>query len=153
VLGRAARLTWLELRPLTGRTHQLRVHLAALGCPVLGDRIYGRSAAGAASGPHAPTRRPSRAADPAQPLLHLHARAIAVPLYEKRPPIVATAPPPAHMLDKLAACGLRPCSPQHRPAFSDGGHGSTRDRGPASEVAAPAFGRSDATGRDPTEDT
>ena len=90
VLGRAEGLAWLELRPLTGRTHQLRVHLAALGCPVLGDPIYGNA----------------RAADPARPPLHLHACAIAVPLYAGRPPIAAAAPPPAHMLDKLRACGL-----------------------------------------------
>ncbi|MFN9370150.1 MAG: RluA family pseudouridine synthase [Planctomycetia bacterium] len=31
----------LELEPLTGRSHQLRVHLAWLGCPLLGDRLYG----------------------------------------------------------------------------------------------------------------
>jgi 23S rRNA pseudouridine1911/1915/1917 synthase len=31
----------VELRPKTGRTHQLRVHLAAIGCPVVGDKIYG----------------------------------------------------------------------------------------------------------------
>lgn len=33
----------VELHPLTGRTHQLRVHLAALGCPILGDDLYGRA--------------------------------------------------------------------------------------------------------------
>lgn len=33
-------LTWLDLQPLTGRTHQLRVHLAALGHPILGDALY-----------------------------------------------------------------------------------------------------------------
>ncbi len=87
-LGRAGELSWLELRPRTGRTHQLRVHLAALGCPVLGDRVYGFR----------------HRLDP--PPLHLHARTIALPLYPRRPPISASAPPPVHMLPTLLACGL-----------------------------------------------
>lgn len=32
----------LELRPVTGRTHQIRIHMKALKCPVVGDRVYGR---------------------------------------------------------------------------------------------------------------
>ena len=81
VRGRAAGMSWLELHPRTGRTHQIRVHCAALGCPILGDPVY---AAGA--GP-----------------LQLLARDIALPL---DPPVTATAPPPAHMQAALAACGL-----------------------------------------------
>ena len=85
VLGSAAGLTWLELIPVTGRTHQLRVHLAAVGCPILGDAVYG------ARPPLAP--------------LHLHARSVALPLYPRRAAVAVSAPPPAHMLDALRACG------------------------------------------------
>ena len=60
VLGAADGRAWLELRPRTGRTHQIRVHCAALGVPIVGDPAYG----GSAGHP-----------------LQLHARAIALPLY------------------------------------------------------------------------
>ena len=44
VLERKQETTRLELRPLTGRSHQLRVHVAHIGHPILGDRLYGTEA-------------------------------------------------------------------------------------------------------------
>jgi 23S rRNA-/tRNA-specific pseudouridylate synthase len=81
VLGRGAGLAWLELAPRTGRTHQLRVHCAAAGWPILGDPLYGANEAGG---------------------LQLLARAIALPL---DPPAAAEASVPPHMRAALAACG------------------------------------------------
>ncbi len=80
VMGRAEGLTWLELRPLTGRTHQVRVHCASLGTPVVGDPVYGDGAG----------------------RLHLLARSIRLPL---TPGLAAEAPPPPHMAGALRACG------------------------------------------------
>ena len=45
VLDSANGLSLLELKPTTGRTHQLRVHLQQLGCPILGDTLYGGGSA------------------------------------------------------------------------------------------------------------
>jgi len=85
----AGNLTWLALEPLTGRTHQLRVHCAAMGWPIVGDPIYGTAA---------------RVGGPA---MQLHAREIVVPLYKKREPIRVTAPVPPQMAEWLQACGWR----------------------------------------------
>ena len=66
VLGSSDGLAWLELAPETGRTHQLRVHCAAEGFPVLGDAVYGRDSIRARSAPsaravdHDPARRRAR---------------------------------------------------------------------------------------------
>ena len=89
VLGSDDGLTWLELAPETGRTHQLRVHCAAEGFPVLGDPIYGRTPS-----PRVP--------------LHLHSRSVTIPLGGERPPLTVTAPAPEHMRMALEACGYRP---------------------------------------------
>jgi tRNA pseudouridine32 synthase/23S rRNA pseudouridine746 synthase len=80
-------LTWLALEPVTGRTHQLRVHCAAMGWPILGDNIYG--AAPRFDGPG----------------MHLHARKIVVPISKNKPPVRVTAPLPEHMRERFRACG------------------------------------------------
>ncbi len=90
VLGRGEGLTLLELRPVTGRTHQLRVHCAAMNFPILGDPIYGT-----APRFHGPG-------------LHLHARGVTVPLYPKKPPITVEAPVPEHMQERVKLCGVIP---------------------------------------------
>jgi 23S rRNA pseudouridine1911/1915/1917 synthase len=46
LLAAGTRYSYLDLFPHTGRTHQLRVHMKHLGCPILGDPLYGRSDAG-----------------------------------------------------------------------------------------------------------
>lgn len=66
--------SWLELQPLTGRTHQLRLHCSGPGFPILGDAKYGGG-----EGP-----------------MKLHARSLEVPLYPKRAAIRVEAPLPAH---------------------------------------------------------
>jgi tRNA pseudouridine32 synthase/23S rRNA pseudouridine746 synthase len=89
VMGHGNGLTWLALEPLTGRTHQLRVHCAEVGWPILGDNIYGRA---------------PRAGGPP---LHLHSRAIVVPIFKNKPPVTVVAPVPAHMQEALRQCGWR----------------------------------------------
>ncbi|MDQ0503909.1 tRNA pseudouridine32 synthase/23S rRNA pseudouridine746 synthase [Xanthobacter agilis] len=91
VLHRGEGIAVLALSPLTGRTHQLRAHLAHIGAPILGDAIYGGA---------------SRL--PGGPKLHLHSRRIVVPLARKGPPVAVSAPLPPHMCETLRALGLSP---------------------------------------------
>ena len=85
------RAAWVELSPETGRTHQLRVHMAAIGTPILGDGKYGGPAA------HIPelSRR-----------LHLHARFMDVPMPDGGR-ISVSAPLPSHMLRTWELLGFR----------------------------------------------
>ncbi len=87
VLGRADGIAWLELKPETGRTHQLRVHCVHINAPIAGDHVYGGDRARSAA------RH-----------MHLHARQITLPLEQGRP-VSATAEPPSHMHPLLIACG------------------------------------------------
>ncbi len=83
----ATHLTWLALEPVTGRTHQLRVHAASMGWPIVGDNIYG-------NGPRF-----------GEPSLHLHSREIVIPISRNKEPVRAVAPAPAHLQQRLRACG------------------------------------------------
>jgi 23S rRNA pseudouridine955/2504/2580 synthase len=78
-----AKASWLALLPITGRTHQLRAHCAALGTPILGDAKYGAAAAHLAGVPGAKR-------------VHLHARALAIP-HPLGGALRVTAPLPRHM--------------------------------------------------------
>jgi 23S rRNA pseudouridine955/2504/2580 synthase len=86
------RFAWVTLKPVTGRTHQLRVHMAQMGTPIIGDPRYFnienyQGAEGLGEG------------------LHLHARRIALPLRNgKRLDISAPLPP--HMQQSFEALGF-----------------------------------------------
>jgi len=92
VIDRAGnRAAWVELQPLTGRTHQLRAHMAAIGHPIVGDAKYG--------GPEAfLTGGISRK-------LHLHARRIRIDAPDDGA-IDVTADLPAHFAESLATLGF-----------------------------------------------
>ncbi len=86
----ARKLSWLELSPLTGRTHQLRVHCEAIGTPILGDPKYG---AGASAVEGFPAR------------LHLHARVLALP-HPRGGRLRVEAGLPPHMRETFRALGF-----------------------------------------------
>lgn len=89
----AKRFSLIELKPLTGRTHQLRVHMQAINCPIVGDEKYGGDElqaqdVGIADG------------------LHLHARRIVIPAFGSGKKIDVTAPYPPHMKESFKALGI-----------------------------------------------
>jgi 23S rRNA pseudouridine955/2504/2580 synthase len=87
-----ARLSWMALEPVTGRTHQLRAHMAEIGHPILGDGKYGGSGQenpgdgwGATSGGDISRK------------LHLHARSLTIEHPITKEMMTFTAPLPDHM--------------------------------------------------------
>jgi 23S rRNA pseudouridine955/2504/2580 synthase len=87
------RAAWLELQPLTGRTHQLRAHMAALGHPIVGDAKYGGVDAFLTGGI---SRK-----------LHLHARRLKIDA-PGGGTIDVSADLPTHFTESLAMLGFNP---------------------------------------------
>jgi 23S rRNA pseudouridine955/2504/2580 synthase len=92
VIDRAGnRAAWVELQPLTGRTHQLRAHMAAIGHPIVGDAKYGGADAFLTGGI---SRK-----------MHLHARRLRIDGLDRRE-IDGRADLPAHFAETLASLGF-----------------------------------------------
>ncbi len=90
------KLTWLELSPITGRTHQLRVHCVGIGTPIVGDDKYhepDQNGAGTAMIEGLPDK------------LHLHARALDLP-HPAGGRLVVEAPLPPHMAESFRTLGF-----------------------------------------------
>jgi 23S rRNA pseudouridine955/2504/2580 synthase len=85
------RATWVELQPMTGRTHQLRAHMAAIGHPIVGDAKYGGAAAFLTGGI---SRK-----------MHLHARRLRIDGTDGKA-IDQTADLPDHFSETLATLGF-----------------------------------------------
>ncbi len=93
VFDRAGRrAAWVALAPQTGRTHQLRVHMLALGTPILGDGKYGG-------------REAFLDAEGLSRQLHLHARALRLP-HPRAGEIEIAAPAPAHFTNAVRVLGF-----------------------------------------------
>lgn len=106
VIDRAGhKIAWVSLKPVTGRQHQLRAHMALIGCPIVGDSKYegGVEAARLVADQH------SGSEVALEPVLHLHARRLQLPH-----PLAAgrkldiTAPLPAHMHRSFTTLGFDP---------------------------------------------
>ena len=96
------KLAWLELQPLTGRTHQLRVHCVSLGTPIVGDEKYAEPRDNGTGGSYV-----EGLAD----RLHLHARALRLP-HPSGGTLEVAADLPPHMRDSFATLGFQaPAAP------------------------------------------
>ena len=95
-LDHAGKLAWLELSPLTGRTHQIRVHCVAIGAPILGDRKYAQ-----------PDQNGAFAATVAglNEALHLHARRLVLP-HPAGGTLTVEANLPPHMRETFRTLGF-----------------------------------------------
>ena len=121
VLDRAGnRAAWVELQPLTGRTHQLRAHMASIGHPIVGDAKYGGQEAFLTGGI---SRK-----------LHLHARRIRIDAPDGGK-IDVTAELPGHVAESLATLGFDASAGDTAPAQE------ARPRGTTRKVAAVAKAR------------
>ncbi len=90
----AQKLSLVELSPLTGRKHQLRVHMAYLECPILGDGKYGGDRA-FPEGMQLPRK------------MHLHARKIVIPKECFGKEIVVSAPLPPHFEESFERLDIK----------------------------------------------
>ncbi len=95
VVDRAGRkAAWVSLKPVTGRQHQLRVHMELIGHPIIGDNKY--------DGGMPPSE------DNIEPKLHLHARRLIIPHPSGTKKLDVTAPLPAHMAATWDLLGFDP---------------------------------------------
>jgi len=89
-------MCFIEAKPKTGRTHQIRVHLESIGVPILGDPQYGHFTQ----------------VERDQPMM-LHARRIIIPISKNKDPVVVEAEPPTEMREILERLGYT--IPAHSP--------------------------------------
>ncbi|WP_066555691.1 RluA family pseudouridine synthase [Croceicoccus bisphenolivorans] len=157
VVDRAGnRAAWVELEPLTGRTHQLRVHMAAIGHPIVGDGKYGGQAAFL-------TGSISRK-------MHLHARRLIID-HPDGAPLDVTAALPEHFAASMEQLGFdeamsdaepetgpppltredkKQVAKRHAKTYRKERRGERRSRkdgGPRTGKAAPKKGKTGASGR------
>jgi 23S rRNA pseudouridine1911/1915/1917 synthase len=105
VLQAWARYTLLEVRIATGRTHQIRVHLSAVGHPVAGDRLYGAAAVVFPVQDRAQGQSEPDGTEPGSQRFYLHARSIGLAHPVTRVPLSIEAPLPPDFEKLLQSLG------------------------------------------------